>query len=440
MAFPRIFVSYAPKDTPFTQDLVDYLSNKGVDVQPDQPNIPEYEMNQELQRDQWLILVRSPNATISPRVKSQVKAAQGLVAQRRMHGILAIAAAPDDSPLWPTIRTYDAGQSTADHQKAFEKVLRTVSYRPQPGRGLNGAGTSSSQPLSALPIRPRHLGRVGLVAAVVVLLLVSSILIWNFGYSRGMGQATATATAGAKATATIVKATDIASKATANAAATVTALPGVIQTLIGKDKLQDLFNTITTIKTLLSYSFSLNMQDANQWETTNPSCKFTDQMYHASTTKKGTITLCLAHKTNFTNFAYQVDMQIKMGDAGGLIFRSSKDAKTFYRFSLDNSGIYNLSVCDTTLCTDAPTKVDAGMQLKTGKVTSCPGAKFNGSGTNTLAVIANNGTIYLYVNKIYCDQIVDQTATSGEIGVYAASVNNTTDVIFSNVKVWKLPS
>ena len=58
---------------------------------------------------------------------------------------------------------------------------------------------------------------------------------------------------------------------------------------------------------------------------------------------------------------------------------------------------------------------------------------------NTLAVIARDYNISLFVNGQFVDSVQDDTFTQGAIGVYAGTLIGTpTDVTFSNVSVWTL--
>jgi hypothetical protein len=139
----------------------------------------------------------------------------------------------------------------------------------------------------------------------------------------------------------------------------------------------------------------------------------------------------MSRKAEFKNFAYQVQMTLISGDAGGLIFRSDNAVSTFYRFAIDSTGAYRLFSCKN--CTG---NQNAGNALSIGDI----GIKSNEP--NTLTVIAINNTINLYVNGQFVKGVNDATSDAGELGVYAGTFvqafMHPTEVAFSNVKIWAL--
>lgn len=174
---------------------------------------------------------------------------------------------------------------------------------------------------------------------------------------------------------------------------------------------------------------SMNARDQTQQWDENSLCVFTnDGIYQATNTIAGHYMRCMASNTNFKNFAYEVQMQI-VGDVGGVIFRYDS-AQQFYRFSLNTNGVYKLFVCQVSTCPD--TTVDSGMLLVVGNLQ-------NIGQTTILTVIAIDKSIYLYVNHIFVNKVEDSTISQGgEIGVFAASEAQPTQVTFSNVQVWNL--
>src|SRR5207245_1892188 len=78
-------------------------------------------------------------------------------------------------------------------------------------------------------------------------------------------------------------------------------------------------------------------------------CKFTGGALHASETKPGDgIIPCIALATNFSNFAYQVQMTIIKGDIGGLLFRSDLSNSKGYILLIGQDGSYELLVFTTS--------------------------------------------------------------------------------------------
>jgi len=269
-------------------------------------------------------------------------------------------------------------------------------------------------PLVAAQPKPRpNYYRLIILIAVVLLLVLGSVLI---GPTLFKGQQTTPSST----------ATTPTTPATVHATATATPPLSVLNP-------QQLYTTITNRQPTLNGP--LSAQDQNQWDQNN-ACAFTNGMYQITNTTTNQYLPCMARNTNFTNFAYQVQMTfltIFTGNTGGggLIFRSDQAVKTFYRFSLDSSGLYKLFICQPQLC--ANTQNSNGTRLIQQNVPNT--AHFN-TLANTLTVIANGQNIYLYINGASVFRGSDSTASAGEIGLYGFSSSR---VAFSNLKVWQLP-
>jgi hypothetical protein len=57
---------------------------------------------------------------------------------------------------------------------------------------------------------------------------------------------------------------------------------------------------------------------------------------------------------------------------------------------------------------------------------------------NTIGVIARDSNIYLYINKQRVGHLNDNKLSLGEVGVFCTDVTNSTEVAFSNARVWVL--
>ncbi len=171
----------------------------------------------------------------------------------------------------------------------------------------------------------------------------------------------------------------------------------------------------------------LNAQTSSNWSEDSAasySCAFTGGIYQIQEEQNNFVAFCFAQATNFSNFAFQVQMTISQGEGGGLIFRDNNAEA--YRFYVSSNGYYDLVV--------TPPRNGTGVtRLVTG-----PSATINTglNQTNMLTVIARNSMIYLYVNKQYVASVSDSTSSSGEIGLFAYDSTGSTDVIFSNAQVW----
>ena len=125
----------------------------------------------------------------------------------------------------------------------------------------------------------------------------------------------------------------------------------------------------------------------------------------------------------FLNFALQVQMTIIRGPSGGLLFRSNL-AGTFYAFSISTDGTYFLERI-------SPGSIAGKIQITPLARGSSPAINQGINQSNTLTVVAQGNTLYLYVNGQYVDSASDSTLTSGAIGVFTLGA----EAAFSNLKV-----
>ncbi|HCP75134.1 MAG TPA: hypothetical protein DIU08_10885, partial [Ktedonobacter sp.] len=204
-------------------------------------------------------------------------------------------------------------------------------------------------------------------------------------------------------------------QATANVIATTTAL-------------QNIYTSATNGSPALHDSLSANT--GSNWEEDQAQggggCAFTGGAYHASIDQKGFYFACAAQNTNFSNFAYQVQMTITKGDAGGVFFRGNRSASKFYLLSFARDGTYDLFVSkDQNHSTDLSFGNSSAIKQSLGQA-------------NLITVILRGNTIYFYVNKQYAGSVNDSTYKSGQIGVFVDAHTTATDVAFTNAQVWKL--
>lgn len=173
-------------------------------------------------------------------------------------------------------------------------------------------------------------------------------------------------------------------------------------------------------------------QNVSGWTTGNDgtiSCLFGNNAYHVSALVPYKLAGCTPRKFGaLNNLAYQVQMTIVRGDEGGIIFRlispTAKQQQQNYFFTLNRSGIYTLWTVSA--------------QYKILLHRSSPAIKTGLNQFNQLTVIAQRKQIVLYINKQYVASIIDNSAASGTIGLFASSLPDTTEVVFSDLKVWKL--
>ncbi len=389
---PHVLVSNELEDKHFTKQLIDDLQEKGIDAFND-PDFSFTDNQPKPKSADWLLLVRTPESMRSKKIRLQIENALDRVAQQRMRGILAITCKSSDPQKvefpWSIIQTYD-GQGE-NYQTTLEKASRVLNYSGIPGERRE----------------EQKLPRILVTASVLLLVVLISV--------GGLIDYRMHSTPTPNITATIV-------------ARQMTA------TAITISAWQKRYNTAIQGNPALDNPLTKNSNNS-KWDE-NDTCKFQNGKYHISTITPGQYTPCMANHINFKfkNFAYQVQMEIINGNAGGLIFGSDSKVSTFYRFSLDTAGDLSIHVCngnDQTKCT-SDHKATEGTNLTPDTWTMLD----HMGETNTLTVIVQNTTIYLYVNKMFIGQVDNAAINPGEIGLYAAAVNQPTEVAFSNVQIW----
>jgi hypothetical protein len=84
-------------------------------------------INEGLKDREWLVLVMTPAALVSPWVQLEVDAAHAQVIMRRMRGVIPVMAKPcqveDIPPTWATLHRYDA---TRDYRQALTSLSRAL--------------------------------------------------------------------------------------------------------------------------------------------------------------------------------------------------------------------------------------------------------------------------------------------------------------------------
>jgi DnaJ C terminal domain len=270
-------------------------------------------------------------------------------------------------------------------------------------------------------------GVIALLLAVIVVLIGGGIFLTFVEViqpNQQHMQATATAQIQASRAAVTAQAN---ANATAAALATATA-----HTVATTTALQAIYTQATNANpTLID---PLRGQDGNNWDvsTTNGqgNCTFSGNSYHATAHQSDYFYACFAATPKFSNFAYQVQMTIMQGDYGGIIFRADGATSKYYYLRIGKDGAYDLTAShDTSFTHD--------QLLKSGNAETI--MKTGSNQTNMVAVVANGGNLYLYVNQKYLAQVNDNTYKSGQIGVFGGNfASKSADAAFSNAQVWTI--
>ena len=144
--------------------------------------------------------------------------------------------------------------------------------------------------------------------------------------------------------------------------------------------------------------------------------------------QQGYTQTCVAYNTNFSNFAYEVQVKIVKGthgSVGGIMFRANPALGSFYDFLIGQDGSYALYRYDSD-----------GSPAKTLSKLSSSAIHTGLNQVNVIAVVASGGTLHLFVNHQVIASVTDTTYGSGAIGLVADALNNPSEVIFSDAKVW----
>jgi hypothetical protein len=353
-----------------------------------------------------------------------------------------IATPPSSTPPQPS-----TGYGSTPYAPPF-----TPSGQPNPSTPLPpppyGAQQTGPQPSYPPPLTPAGQQRqkpprrfpTGITVLLIVLamlLIGGSALIYYTTVSQPNlqhAQATATAvahitgTAHAEATSTVQARATVQAQTNATATTQAQATAAVVAT---QTALQNIYTQATsgtpTINDPLSHAdnFGWDEYPGNH----GGGCAYSQGAYHSSATV-GYFTSCIAQSTNFSNFAFQVEMTLVSGHNGGLMFRADSSKSAAYRFNISTDGTYYLD----TFSQDNNGKVNEKILLSGS--TSVINTGNNQS--NLLAVVARGKDLYLYVNKQYVDSINDSTYQSGQIGMFTNSDTGGAEGVFRNAQVWKL--
>lgn len=192
---------------------------------------------------------------------------------------------------------------------------------------------------------------------------------------------------------------------------------------------QALYERVTRGKPVLSDPLSsANLSSWQEYTNANEICLFTRGAYHIENSRTNTFAFCPLQNRVFQNLAFQVQMNIVQGDAGGLMFRASLDLGKFYRFRIERTGTYVLIMqTDYSASHDRYLLEGQSSQFHVGL-----------GQNNLLAVIALGHDIYLYINSQFIGHVSDPTYTTGTIALTASDLSDSTDVAYQNAQVWTI--
>jgi len=315
------------------------------------------------------------------------------------------------------------------HSPAYQSAMRPPYTPPVPSSQPFGPPQSYYTPVPPFRIFPQQqpflsMERSPLMTAatlilVLMLLIGGSLVLYTTVYVPHKASSEATATAIAQTT-QIAKAN---ATAAAQQAATATAIDHATATAIAQ-----LQNDYTTITSSMPYlNDPLQTPYVTSWDI-NSTCRFTGGAYHVTSSAQKTIALCLATYTRFSNFAFQIHMNILKGDGGGIVFRADANPSQNYLLKISPDGNYEFDYYpDQSGTTAQAIASDSSTSLKAGL-----------NQDNIICVIARGDTMNFYFNGQYVTTAKDGSLTSGQIGVTADDGTNATEVAYTQAQVWIL--
>lgn len=251
---------------------------------------------------------------------------------------------------------------------------------------------------------------LSIIGLTLLLLLVGVVVLSPLGKSLSpINAPNATATASASnATMQAVQSGISAATATANVGATATA-QGEATAAVNANLIDPTMVNLKLHETLIGNSSS-------GWDA-NGACTFAADGYHvlAQTATQ----LCIAHNPNFSDFTFQMQMNILKGTGGGLLFRATSSVSYYFRIGKD--GDYGLFVC---VGSDCSKMLIHGFSSAISQGQKAP---------NILAVVAKGNHFELYVNDVRVNEAYDNSSLHGQIGVV---VEADSEAMFSGLKVW----
>ncbi len=152
-------------------------------------------------------------------------------------------------------------------------------------------------------------------------------------------------------------------------------------------------------------------------------CSYENGAYHIHISQAGGYD-CIGFATYFHDLVFQANVTMVHADYAGLDFRHSSGA---YVFIIAANGSYQFSSYDQNNTIKSIWQGYNPSLIQT-----------NAGQSNQLTVIAIGTTFYLYINQQPAALVHDTTYSAGQIAFDAQSLSGSCDVIFSNVKVWKL--
>ena len=337
-----------------------------------------------------------------------------------------LAASPSSTPPYLPSTGYGSNPYTpADQQNPYPPPTSPYPYSPPPLPPPNPYAPPQAGPYPSFPPVPPPATSPGqppprrfptglavlLILLVVLLIGGSALIYYTTVYQPNQLHTQATATAEVHLT------------STAQAQATSTAQINATATAVAE-------NPYTHSGTLTLFDPLRDNSKGYNWAQDPTNCGFKDGAYHANAPDPRFSDYCMGNATDFSNFAFEVQMQLIKGDSGGIVFRAENTATTnkLYAFYVGEDGSYSLNMQN-------------GSSFPVLRSGNNEAIKQGLNQTNVVAVVAQGSNITLYVNQQQITSVTNGTYPHGQIGFIVGAFGNAghpTEAVFSNAKVWTL--
>jgi serine/threonine protein kinase len=329
-----------------------------------------------------------------------------------------------------------AGQPGREQQQVFnssQSPERAFIHPVQSGNSSGEQAAKQFQQQFTTPTSSSLMRRFVLIAVALLVILGSIAFVATIRHNTAVSNTSATTTAqrlthneaGTATAQASAKAVSAAKTATAVVQATAVAATA---TATFQAKNADPYQPVGTLAFVDPLS-QPNWWNSNSNTSFGGTCQFQNGAYHITQLSGNNFYTCAEAQQVFSNFAFEVQMTITRGDCGGMIVRSSSSIGfKFYRFEVCEDGSYSLYKYVDSRGSDAiPLTNGTSSAIKTGL-----------KQVNILAIVANGSKMDLYVNHQQIGSASDNSYSQGYLGMLAHDVQQTTEVVYANARVWTL--
>lgn len=169
------------------------------------------------------------------------------------------------------------------------------------------------------------------------------------------------------------------------------------------------------------------MDDSIERNSVNEGCHFQYDAYALTIGHKPrpSMVYCLALKTNFSDFVYEIEASIVWGSEIGVVFRQTPGFR-FYYFYIRRDGTYGLERHNRGVKTILANGQSTTIHIELNQ-------------PNVLGVVATGSSIDLYVNQQHLATANDTVYPAGRIGTGSSTdAASPSEVSFKNLRLWTL--